>query len=177
MTRTEGVVKWWMWVSASYILRTLATSKTPGGQQQQRQSGESQKSGDKKWNFGPSVSESADKTSGNSNNFNNSNNSNNPDPGNSKSVKSNMPSGGSDANLSPAPWLSEEVYKSRKDNRQCTGCSSRDQKTLFATLDVIQLHWIAIKSRVILECWALMWNQYLCGTQRPDSVHIIDEVL
>jgi len=81
---------------------------------QQGQLGESQKGGDKKPNFRPSISEPAEKTSGNSNN---SNNSNNPDPGNSKSVKSNKPSGGSRANLSPAPGLSKEVYESQKPNR------------------------------------------------------------
>jgi len=64
----------------------------PAGQQQQRQAGESQKGGDKKRNFRPSISESADSTSTNSNNSNNSG------TGNSKSVKSNKPSGGSRAN-------------------------------------------------------------------------------
>jgi hypothetical protein len=54
--------------------------------------GESQNGGDKKCNFRPFISEPAESTSANSNN------SNNPDPGNSKSVKSNKPSGGSRAN-------------------------------------------------------------------------------
>jgi hypothetical protein len=64
--------------------------KKPGGQQQQRQAGESQKGGDKKRNFRPSISEPAENTPGDSNNSNNT--------GNSKSVKSNKPSGGSRAN-------------------------------------------------------------------------------
>jgi hypothetical protein len=63
--------------------------KKPGWQQQQRQAGESQKGGDKKRNFRPSISEPAENTSGN---FNNSGTSN------SKSLKSNKPSGGSRAN-------------------------------------------------------------------------------
>jgi hypothetical protein len=44
-------------------------------------------------------------------------------------------------------------------------------------LDEIQPHRIALKSRVILEGQALMSSQYLCGTERPDSVQIIHEVL
>jgi hypothetical protein len=64
----------------------------PGGQRQQSQSGASQKCGNKKRNFRPSISEPAESTSANSNN------SNNPDTGNSKLVKSNKPSGGSRAN-------------------------------------------------------------------------------
>jgi len=97
--------------------------KKPGGQQQQkRHAGESQKGGDKKHNFRPSISEPAENTSANSNNT-----------GNSKSGKSNIPSGGSSANLTPAPWLSKEVYKSRKANRQCTRCGSGDHKTYLRT--------------------------------------------
>jgi len=89
--------------------------KKPGGQrQQQRQTGESQKGGDKKRNFRPSISEPTENTSGNSNTSNHSNNSG---TGNSKSGKSNKSSGGSRANLSPAPWLSKEIYESRKANR------------------------------------------------------------
>jgi hypothetical protein len=41
--------------------------KKPGGQQQQRQTGESQKGGDKKRHFQPSISESTENNSGNSN--------------------------------------------------------------------------------------------------------------
>jgi len=51
-----------------------------------------QNGGDKKCNFRPFISELAESAS------TNSNNSNNPDPGNSQSVKSNEPSGGSRAN-------------------------------------------------------------------------------
>jgi hypothetical protein len=94
----------------------------PGGQQPQRQAGESQKGSDRKRNFRPSISEPAESTPGNSNNT-----------GNSKSGKSNKPSGGSRANLSPAPWLSKEVYESRKANRQCTRCGSGDHKTYLCT--------------------------------------------
>jgi len=63
--------------------------KKPGGHQQQSQAGESQKGGNKKHNFQPSISESAENTFGNSNNSGTSN---------SKLVKSNKPSGGSCAN-------------------------------------------------------------------------------
>jgi hypothetical protein len=77
--------------------------KKPGGQQQQQsQAGESQKGCDKKRNFRPSISKPAEHDSGNSNNSGTCN---------SKSGKSNMSSGGSRGNLSPAPWLSKEAYK------------------------------------------------------------------
>jgi hypothetical protein len=96
--------------------------KKPGRRQQQRQAGESQKGGKKKRNFRPSISKPAESNPGNSNNT-----------GNSKLGKSNKPSGGSRANLSPAPWLSKEVYESRKANRQCTRCGSGDHKTYLCT--------------------------------------------
>jgi len=80
--------------------------KKPGGQQQQRHTGESQNGGNKKRNFRPSISEPAENTSRNSNTSGNSNNS---ATGNSKSDKSNKSSGGSRANISPAPWLTIEI--------------------------------------------------------------------
>jgi len=99
--------------------------KKPGGQpHQQRQAGESHKGGDKKRNFRPSISEPADNTSGNSKNSS---------TGNSKSGKFNKSSRGSRANLSPVPWLSKEAYESQKPNRQCSRCSSGDQKTYLCT--------------------------------------------
>jgi len=100
--------------------------KKPGGQQQQqRQVGETQKGGEKKRNFRPSISEPAENTSGKSNNTS---------TGNPKSGKSIKPSGGSSANLSPAPWLSKEAYESRKANRQCTRCGSGDHTTSCCTI-------------------------------------------
>jgi len=46
-----------------------------------------------------------------------------------------------------------------------------------ATMDEIRLHRIALKSRVILESpRAEMLSQYLCGTETPDSAHIIHEI-
>jgi len=46
-----------------------------------------------------------------------------------------------------------------------------------ATLDEIRPHRIALKSRVILESpRAQMLSQYLCGTETPDSAHIIHEI-
>jgi hypothetical protein len=103
--------------------------KQPGGQQQQeRQTGESQTGGDKKRNFGPSISEPTDNTSGNSNASCNSKNSG---TGNSRSGKSNKSSRGSRTNISPALWLSKEIYESQKANRQCTRCGSGDHKPTF----------------------------------------------
>jgi hypothetical protein len=63
--------------------------KKPGGQQPQMQTRESHKGGDMKRNFGPSISGPAEHTSGNNNNST---------TGNSNSVNSNRPSGGSRAN-------------------------------------------------------------------------------
>jgi len=47
-------------------------------------------------------------------------------------------------------------------------------QTLMVTMDSIQPHWIALKSRVLLESpKALMSSQYLCGMTRPDTSHIV----
>ena len=49
-------------------------------------------------------------------------------------------------------------------------------RSLMATLDEIQPHRIAMKSRVILKPPpALMSSQYLCGTTKPDTSHIVHE--
>jgi hypothetical protein len=96
--------------------------KKPGGQQQQSQYGESQISGDKKRNFRPSISEPAESISANSNN------SNNPDTGNSKSVRSNMPSGGSRANYMQRRGF-KQVYESRKG--KLTTHSLRQRRPLY----------------------------------------------
>jgi len=48
---------------------------------------------------------------------------------------------------------------------------------LMATLDEVKPHLVALKSRVILESpRAVMSSQYLCGTTRPDTAHIVHEV-
>jgi len=57
------------------------------------------------------------------------------------------------------------------------GMENLGNRALFATLDEIQPHRIALKSKVILEGRAVMSSQYLCGTERPDLVYIIHEVL
>jgi hypothetical protein len=50
-------------------------------------------------------------------------------------------------------------------------------RALLATIDEIQPHRLALKSRVILEPpRALFSSQYLCGTEKPDSSHIVHEV-
>jgi len=50
-------------------------------------------------------------------------------------------------------------------------------QTLMATMDTIQPHWIALESRVLFESpKALLSSQYLCGTSRPDTSHIIHKV-
>jgi len=97
----------------------------PGGQQQQRQAGESQKGGDKKRKFRPSISEPAASTSANPNN------SNNPDTGNSKSVKSNTPSGGSRANYKQRRGFQR---KSTKAERQTGNALAEAAETTKPTL-------------------------------------------
>jgi len=50
-------------------------------------------------------------------------------------------------------------------------------QALMATMDSLQPHRIALKSRVVLESpKALMSSQYLCGTSRPDTSHIVHDV-
>ena len=45
------------------------------------------------------------------------------------------------------------------------------------TLDEVQPHRISQKSRVVLKRpRARMFSQYLCGTEIPDSAHIVHEV-
>jgi hypothetical protein len=104
--------------------------KKPGRQQQQWQTGESQKDGEKKRNFRPSTLELVENTSGT---LNPSSNSNNSGAGNSQSGKSNKSSGGSCANLSLARCFSKEIYKSQKAHRQSTLCGSGDHKTYLCT--------------------------------------------
>jgi hypothetical protein len=50
-------------------------------------------------------------------------------------------------------------------------------RALMATLEEIQPHRISLRPRVVLESpKALMSSQYLCGTARPDSSHIVHKV-
>jgi len=50
-------------------------------------------------------------------------------------------------------------------------------QALITTLDEVQPHRISLKSRVVQETpRARMLSQYLCGTETPDSAHIIHEV-
>jgi hypothetical protein len=51
-------------------------------------------------------------------------------------------------------------------------------QTLMATMDSIQPHRIAFQSRVLMESpKALMSSQYICGTSRLDTSHIVHDVL
>jgi len=48
---------------------------------------------------------------------------------------------------------------------------------LMATLDEFKPHRVALKSRVIPESpRAVMSREYLCGTTKPDTAHIVHEV-
>jgi len=62
-------------------------------------------------------------------------------------------------------------------DEQELGLQSLGTRALMATLEEIQPHWISLRPRVVLESpKALMSSQYLCGTARPDSLHIVHEV-
>jgi len=57
------------------------------------------------------------------------------------------------------------------------GMEKLGAQALMATLDEVQPHRISLKSRVVLESpRARMLSQCLCGTETPDSAHIIHEV-
>ena len=50
-------------------------------------------------------------------------------------------------------------------------------RALMSILDEAQPHRISLRPRVVLESpRAHMFSQYLCGTETPDSAHIIHEV-
>jgi hypothetical protein len=50
-------------------------------------------------------------------------------------------------------------------------------EAFIATWDEIRPYWIALKSRVILDSLrAQTLSQYLCGTDTPDSAHIIHHI-
>jgi hypothetical protein len=52
-------------------------------------------------------------------------------------------------------------------------------RSLLASLDEVEMHRIALKSRVRLEAprlQALFSSQYLCGSSRPDTSHVIHEI-
>jgi len=50
-------------------------------------------------------------------------------------------------------------------------------QTVMAMMDSIQPHRIALNSRVLMQCLnTQLSSQYLCGTSRPDTSHIIHEV-
>jgi hypothetical protein len=56
------------------------------------------------------------------------------------------------------------------------GLQRLGSRALSATLDEIQPYQIALKSRVILEKRAQASSQHLCGTEKPDSAHVIHQL-
>jgi len=68
------------------------------------------------------------------------------------------------------------AWRERLDEMQL-GMQAAGTRAVMATLQAIQPDWIALTPRVILESpRAHMFSQYLCGTETPDSAHIIHEV-
>jgi hypothetical protein len=52
-------------------------------------------------------------------------------------------------------------------------------RSLLASLDEVEMHRIALKSRVRLEApssQAIFSSQYLCCSSRPDTSHVIHEI-
>jgi len=123
--------------------------------------GESQNGGDNKCNFWPFISEPAEKTSSNSTNSNNSNNSNNPAPGNSTSVKSNMPSGGSRANHKQHRGVQR---KSTKAERQTSNALAAAAETTQPTLYHIYMATCSESKRKSTAVqWALLYRRAYLG--------------
>jgi hypothetical protein len=62
-------------------------------------------------------------------------------------------------------------------NEQELGLQSLGTRALMATSVGIQPHWISPRPIVVLESpKALISSQYLCGTAKDDSLHIVDKV-
>jgi hypothetical protein len=74
-------------------------------------------------------------------------------------------------------FLSRYLTRRERLDVMESGLENLRNRALCTTLDEIHPHRIALKSNVILAGRALMSSQYLCGIERPDSVHIILEVL
>jgi len=81
------------------------------------------------------------------------------------------------------PAIKQLVYLSRYLARRETvdnaelGMEMLGARAVMVTLDEVKPHRVASKSRVILESpMAVMSRQYLCGTTRPGTAHIVHEV-
>jgi len=74
--------------------------------------------------------------------------------------------------------LSRPLGRWERFDKAALGLARVTMQALMATMDSIQLHQIALKSRVLSEIpKALMSSQYFSGMSRPDTSHIIHEVL
>ena len=73
--------------------------------------------------------------------------------------------------------LSRHVAQRERCDQAELGLERLAMQTLMATMDSIQPHRIALKSRVVLESpKAHMSSQYCCGASKPDTSHIGHDV-
>jgi hypothetical protein len=73
-------------------------------------------------------------------------------------------------------YLSQYLARRERLHEMELGMQAVATRALMATLDEVQPHRILLRPRVVLESpRAHMFSQYLCGTETPDSAHIIHE--
>ena len=74
-------------------------------------------------------------------------------------------------------YLSRNLARQGRFDEMELGMDKVGAQALMATLEEVQPHRISLKSRVVLESpRGRMLSQYLCGTETPDSAHLIHEV-
>ena len=74
-------------------------------------------------------------------------------------------------------YLSRYLARREMSDKMELGLQAVATRALMATLDEAQPHRISVRRRVVLESpRAHMFSQYLCGTETPDSAHIVHEV-
>jgi hypothetical protein len=76
-------------------------------------------------------------------------------------------------------YLSRHLARRERFDDKELGLQRLAVRSLLASLDEVEMHRIALKSRVRLEApksQALFSSQYLCGSSRPDTSHVIHEI-
>jgi hypothetical protein len=74
-------------------------------------------------------------------------------------------------------YLSRHLARRERFDEKELGLQRLASRALLATIDEVEMHRIALKSRVRLEAPRhLLSSQYLCGSSRPDTSHVVHEV-
>jgi hypothetical protein len=76
-------------------------------------------------------------------------------------------------------YLSRHLARRERFDDKKLGLQRVAARSLLASLDEVEMHRIALKSRVRLEAprsQALFSSQYLCGSSRPDTSHVIHRI-